>query len=37
MTNGQTRVLVLLFVLLAIEAVIQPGVKEWILKLRGGK
>ena len=30
MTTGQTRVLVLLIVLFAMEAVIHPGIKQWV-------
>jgi hypothetical protein len=30
MKPGQTRVLVLLVVLLALEAVVHPGIKQWI-------
>jgi hypothetical protein len=30
MTPGQTRVIVLLIVLMALEAVVHPGIKEWV-------
>lgn len=35
MTPGQTRVIVLLLVLFALEAVIHPGIKQWIANVRG--
>ncbi len=30
MTTGQSRVMVLLLVLLALEMIIHPGVKDWL-------
>jgi hypothetical protein len=30
MSTGQNRVLVLLIVLFALEAVVHPGIKQWV-------